>query len=722
MTVILSCFYKSIYLEISGYFKQQELKTWMILVKTIMDRDIDSSLVSKTQDWKIISERAEHESWKLKLVCCQIICKWNYHIKNMNAKTRLIEEIKQAYLANYSKGFLESCFLLLKGTKTHYIPPKVISYCIKSITNAIENDYLFEDLQKKFEIILFDHIFPLLALNGKDQEYWEEDPAQFLYSEDQAIDDHNEVKNAAKTLINLILKYKSYSRDIPMSFVMFEYLAFVFRDKKNIRNGDALTPSMKEYLYRAFEMSSERLLNHRSVVDKIEEMLEYVIIPDLKSNFDILKARACSVISKYGGVVLAKKKNYISICAGICKNLMHKHLCVRVKATQALNVILIHENFQELLRPELTDILNSIIKTMNEIESEALISALEGITTEFSDSMGKYAVELIKRLSVAFKDYIKIYQEEQTKMGNEDSMGEELTESKKAAEACLDAITNILSSKLEKRIYKDVAPTILELLNMSLIAGDKYCSEKCFSFLNILLYKSNSLSDEMLFYYPILVYFITGKPKTKPVRDIKELPKVFRDIMTSSRVFGNQIDSFESMIGCFLNYIAKGGKKFLKCEDIYGFKFVDLMFEMIKKIGKECLRNNNYGDLCLAIRLLIGLIENLRGEIDGLIEKILDIGCDLIKEKKTDNLKSVVVQLICMMFWYDPKLTIKLLNKKGYTKGVIETWFKNVNIFTSDFEKERELYGIAGLVSLSSKYYPKVRNIFFLIFSRNFSF
>lgn len=717
LILILRCFYKAIYLEISGYFKDEELKFWMFLVKTVMDRDIDSSLVEKTTNWKEIIERQDSEPWKLKIICCQIICKMNYHIKKMDEKVKVIQEIKETYLIKYSRGFLESCFRMLKGSKTHYIAPKVLSYCIKSIGNAIENDVLFGDLQPNFEMILFDHIFPLLSLNGKDEEYWEEDPVQFIYSEEQAIDDHSEVKNSCKAIINLILKYKNFSKNVPMCLVMMEYLAFVFRDKKDVRSGKPLTPQMKEYLYRAFEMGSEVFLDHKDIVDKLEELIEFILIPDLRSEFDILKARACSVISKYGGLVLERKQNYIDICAGICKNLMHKHLCVRIKATQALNMILMHEGFRELLRPELPQILDSIVKTMNEVECEALINALEGITTEFSDSMGKYAVDLIKRLSISFKDYIKLYEEEQNKMGNEESDGEELTESKKAAEACLEAITNILSAKLDDDIYREVTPVILELLNMSLVAGDKYCSEKCFSFLNILLYKSSKLNDELLFYYPILVYFITGKPQGNPVRDIGQLPRIFQDIIKSSRVFGNRLDSFENMIGCFLNYIAKTGTQFLKSTDIYGIKFVDLLFEMIKKIGNECIRNNNYGDLCLSIRLLIGLIENLRGKIDFLMEKILDIGCDLIKQNKTDSLKSVLIQLICMMFWYDPTLAIELLDKKEYTKGVLEIWFKNVDIFSSDFEKERELYGIAGLISLPAKYYPKVNySLIFLSF------
>lgn len=74
-----------------------------------------------------------------------------------------------------------------------------------SIYYGIQNDYIFQKVHAHLESALLDVCIPLLGLNAKDQEYWEEDQAQFVYASVSLIDDHNIIKNASKLLIELLL-------------------------------------------------------------------------------------------------------------------------------------------------------------------------------------------------------------------------------------------------------------------------------------------------------------------------------------------------------------------------------------------------------------------------------------------------------------------------------------------------------------------------------------
>ena len=708
--VIMECFKLANYLEIDEYFRGAELEKWMIGVKKLLEVEIREELMEKVEEWGDILERQDTDEWKLKIICGEIIVDWIRHSKYPSSvNSSRTQEIKQDFLKKFSPGFLDTCFNYLKYYTRTYIAPKMVALCVEAVNQGIQNEFIHEALNCHFEMILLEICLPLLALNKQDEDYWENEPREFIYSEEYTSDDHNIIKNAAKELILVLLRYKNKEGG-NLTVDMLNFLAYSFKEGKDARTGEPLNTISKEYMLRGMEIASDRFLSDMRIVDSVEEIVENVVIPELEADQPVLRARACSVLSKFGGVTLSNRENYMKICQSVCQNLMHTDLPVKIKASKAMSTVLVHDEVKELMLPELKKIIENVLKMMQQIDLSSLVKSLEGIIESFGDCMGELATGLIKTLAENFEDCHKEVLEERKKM-DLDEGEDEVTETMKAAESLLDTITNILKAKLPDKVYRAVTPTVLDLLNMSLLAGDKYCIEKCFSFLNIVLYKSEEITDEMVFYYPIMIYFITGRPTKEIKLNIKNLPKIFQDILTSDHVFGAQFDNFESMMGCFLNFIGKLGENFLTSSDIYGISFVELLFEMIRKIGNECLQRNNNADLCLALRLIIALIENFRGKIDDLIPQILDLSTELMKENRTENLKSVLIQIICMMFWYDPIMAIELLNKRDYTQDALEAWFGNVEIFTSDFEKERELYGIAGIISLPADLYPKSLNL-----------
>ena len=61
-----------------------------------------------------------------------------------------------------------------------------------------------------------------------------------------------------------------------------------------------------------------------------------------------------------------------------------------------------------------------------------------------------------------------------------------------------------------------------------------------------------------------------------------------------------------------------------------------------------------------------------------------------------------------MCFWYNESLTMQILNSKGF-EILIKDFIGCLDLFTSDFEKERALYAFNGLCKLEANLWPKVR-------------
>lgn len=710
MLLILECFYNCSYIQIESYFKEQELKTWMLILKSILDMKIPTEIGNQIKDWDEILERAEHPVWKMKTLSVEIICKWNYHSFVNKKKTELEQAIRKAYLSSYSLGFLESCFQYIKGYRLNYVAPRLVQYALRSIYYALQVDEIFEKFKPNLERILLDNCLPLLAINQKDEFYWQEEPKQFIYSEYAVIEDHNTVKNASKFLMSLIVQCWN-EKDEALIVKFLDFFGLCFKNEENPRTKEKLNPLMKEYLMHGFESFYDAVEGKEETSEKVQFILENFISKELESEHAILRARASSVFIKYAVMGYKSPQTYAIICKGICSNLVHKKLPVRVKAAIAISKLLIHEEIKNLLINDLKTILQNLIELMNKIELEDLVEALKITTGEFRHHIGPFAVDIIKKLAENFYNYKQAVFEKTPGSWKNVSVSDEYNETNLAADACLEAITNILKSDLDVKVYKQVGPIILEILNISILSLSLESTENSLSFLNLVLYKSNNVSDHLVFYYPILVYLIAGMPKRPVKLDVSKMPKNYQKILSKKEIYGDQMINFESTIGCFLNFMAKMGDRFLTSTDIFGISFIELLFEMMRKIGSGCLISNTDVDIVLCMRLLIGLIENFRGKIDKLIPKILDVSQDLMKEKRSESLKSILLQVVCMMFWYNGDLTMKLLFERKVLKNMLEAWFSNINVFNTTFEKERELLGLAGLLGVSKGNFPDVRKM-----------
>ena len=70
----------------------------------------------------------------------------------------------------------------------------------------------------------------------------------------------------------------------------------------------------------------------------------------------------------------------------------------------------------------------------------------------------------------------------------------------------------------------------------------------------------------------------------------------------------------------------------------------------------------------------MGLLENFKdkGQCDQYLPKILTIVQDLLKESEgADSLRSMVLQVIAIMLWYNPVTTVKMLNQKNYLEELL---------------------------------------------------
>jgi hypothetical protein len=95
-----------------------------------------------------------------------------------------------------------------------------------------------------------------------------------------------------------------------------------------------------EYLLHTLEISFKTIEDQKKICKRVEDILRGIVIPNLSSEHDVVKSRACSVIATFCSLEMTDKSIYAEILPKICQNMQNKNLPVRVNAVMALNTLL----------------------------------------------------------------------------------------------------------------------------------------------------------------------------------------------------------------------------------------------------------------------------------------------------------------------------------------------------------------------------------------------
>ena len=390
--------------------------------------------------------------------------------------------------------------------------------------------------------------------------------------------------------------------------------------------------------------------------------------------------------------------------------MLNANLPVRVNAVLALSALMEFTEVKEMMESELSTILKSILDLMNQIDLNYLVLALKEITLEFTDKIGPYAIDLVKSLAQNFKKYKQnAYKKAQEHTGSILLMDEDCSESNLASEMCLDAINNILRVQLQNEVYYEVGPTIMEIFDLSILSNSPTCLEKSLSYLNIVINKSvGALSDDTIFYFPVLCYLAIGFPHGGELVKLHGLvPEKNLELLKKLPPSQYPIFNPAYLLSPILNFLQKSSEcnQFLENRDLFGVSFTDLLFKCIQTLGDNAFQTKNNIDLFLSIRMIMGFLENFRGQIDSFLPGILNILIEVLKTERAPHLKGTLVGAFSIAILYNPRLFLEFWTSKGHeAKTTFFSWYQtSIAELESDIDRERALYGLTSLLSLGDE-------------------
>lgn len=356
-----------------------------------------------------------------------------------------------------------------------FVTDNLVRNCLTFLSNCSEMSPTYKVMKPHLNFILFDVIFPTLCLSNEDIELFQEDPTEYIRKIQDPSTDFISPTTAASILLQNLCRYRQ--KDVMPLFLPFlqnileEYTSAPPQSKDYRKKDGALV---------AISSLFKIMLDSKQYKHLLIPLLANHIFPEFTSNIDFLRARAFSTIEYFSGInwddeshrtgkIAAKKSKKAKkptgeisasealklVLHGLVNGLRDPSLPVQTAAACSLRVLIAEEGASELLKPLLPQIIGEYFRIMEEVENEAIISALQSIVEHYSDTIAPLAPEMVKHLIKFFRKYVADEEDEDSSFN---------------AIQCIDTINTIIEQLGDKpeiliQMENEISPLFLYILN-----------------------------------------------------------------------------------------------------------------------------------------------------------------------------------------------------------------------------------------------------------------
>ncbi|KAL3507171.1 hypothetical protein ACH5RR_032553 [Cinchona calisaya] len=663
--LICKIFWSSIYLEIpKQLFDPNVFNAWMVLFLNILERPVP--LEGQPVDLDV---RKSWGWWKVK--------KWTVHILNrlytrfgdLKLQNPNNKAFAQIFQKNYAGKILECHLNLLNVIRVGgYLPDRVINLILQYLSNSISKSNMYNLLQLRLDVVLFEIIFPLMCFNDTDQKLWDEDPHEYVRKGYDIIEDLYSPRTAAMDFVSELVRKRG--KENLQKFILFIVEIF--------KRYDEAAPE-----YKPFRQKDGALLAIGALCDKLKQtepykselelMLVQHVFPEFRSPLGHLRAKAAWVAGQYAHINFSDPNNFRNALHSVVAGMRDPELPVRIDSVFALRSFVEACKDLDEIRPILPQLLDEFFKLMNEVDNEDLVFTLETIVDKFGEEMAPYALGLCQNLAAAFWKCLNT--------AEEDDEGDD--PGALAAVGCLRAISTILESVSSlPHLFVQIEPTLLPIMRRMLTTDGQEVFEEVLEIVSYMTFFSPTISMGIWSLWPLMIEALADWA----------------------------IDFFPNILVPLDNYVSRSTAHFLTCKEP---DYQQSLWHMISSIMGD--KNLEDGDIEPAPKLIQVVFQNCRGQVDHWVEPYIRITVERLRRTEKPYLKCLLIEVVADTLYYNASLTISILQKLGVATDIFALWFQmlqqtkkscvRVN-FKREHDKKVCCLGLTSLLSLPTGQFP----------------
>lgn len=654
--LICKIFYATVNMSIPPYLNEPGVfAKWMGLFCNLLEKQIPEAIQPKD-----LEERAKFPWWSAKKWAARILERFvRRHMKAKKVDKKANKKFAALYSSEFAIKGMETLLRVMsvKVGGAGYLPDKFTQTVLCYLRMCLRYGVTYVALKPHLDVLTQQILFPYLSLSDADNELWREDPVEYLRKEFDPIAEYNNPRTETiNFLTDLVMLRGKEPMNKFMSFVVQLLIKYTNSpvEARNFREKDGCLHaigSLSPWLYRMPEYK-----------ENLERMMLVHVFPEFSSPHAFLRARACWIFSQFHRIKFTNADNFRGAVQKVLTMMHDPELPVRVQAGLSLRFLILSQNIEELLRPLLPPILEAIFKLMTEIESDDLVATLESLIDKFGEEMAPYAVALCQRLTESFMRFYK----------SADDNEEDDTAASAALE-CLMALRSLLRGvRNMPQIYAQINPIIHAML-------------------------AETLNDNSIEYFEELLRILTF---CTFYGDVASLWPTFQLIYNAHELWA--ADYIADMIPPVDNFISRGTETFLT-----GGNYLDMVMNMYKKsVGNLESDEQEAGQ---ATELIESVLHNCRGRVDRILPDVLSIAVRrLASEIDSKEFKVLLIEVIANALYYNPALTLQILEAQGATQAVFGQWLEAIPMFRRPYDIKLVVLGLSAIFELPLASLPPV--------------
>lgn len=518
---------------------------------------------------------------------------------------------------------------------------------------------------------LFTHfVFPVLCLSEDDIERFEDEPEEYLHRKLTYFEEASSPDVAATNfLINLTKHRKTETFEILkfVNAIVNEYEEAPADNKNHIAKEGAL---------RMIATLAPVILAKKSpIADQIEYFIVRYVFPEFTSPLGYLRARACDTIERFELLNFQDQNNLLTIYKHILDCMADPALPVRVTAALALQPLIRHELIRTSMKQNIPTIMQQLLKLANEADIDALANVMEDFVEVFATELTPFAVALCEQLRDTYLRIVREMIEKEAKAGDDADYYVDYDDKSVTALGVLQTIgTLVLTLESTPDVLLHIEAVLMPVIRITLENKLYDLYNEAFEIIDSCTFTAKGISPNMWTAFEL----------------------IHTTFKSGAELY------LEDMLPALDNFVQYGHAQLVQKPE-----YIAALFSMVTDMFTDP-RQGPQERTC-ATKLAEVMMLSLRGSIDTAVEGFVVMSMSLLAtiDIKPKSYKLHLLEMVINAIYYNPILTLQLLESKGWTNRFFSLWFGNMTAFTRVHDKKLCIAAISNLLSINPDQVPQ---------------
>lgn len=559
------------------------------------------------------------------------------------------------------KGYLQEIEKWV--SKSQWLSNAAISYTMIFMEECVKPRAMWDHLKPHMDNLIAHFVFPMLCQSDEDIELFEDDPSEYLH---RKLNFYEEVSSPDVAATNFLVSLTKNRKN-----QTFNILTFVngVVSKYESAPEDQKQPREKEGALRMIGSLASVILGKKSpIADQVEYFFVRHVFPEFRSPHGFLRARACDTLEKFEQLDFKDPNNLMVIYRNILESMTDTELPVRVEAALALQPLIRHDIIRTSMQQNIPQIMQQLLKLANEVDVDALANVMEDFVEVFSAELTPFAVALSEQLRDTYMRIVGELLERNATKGGDEEFGDFLDDKSITALGVLQTIgTLILTLESTPDVLLHLETVLMPVISITLENKLYDLYNEVFEIIDSCTFASKNISPTMWQAFELI-------------------HKTFK---AGAELY------LEDMLPALDNYVSYGSDMLVQNP-----AYLNAIVSMVEDI----FRDDKVGgvDRICGCKLAETLMLNLRGHIDQYIPLFIELAMAVIDagEARAKSYRIHLMEMVINAIYYNPLLSLQVLEAKGWTNKFFSTWFSNIDNFRRVHDKKLSIAAISSLLTM----------------------